>query len=91
MKTFTQLLNANLFHLSQLINPLLATLDNYMGMEVMGFSYGSLIANNELYFREQVPVNISTQVIKRINAAANYFQYLDVTVDNDATEVLQRE
>ena len=56
----------------------------------MGFSTGSLIANNELYFREEIPANLSVKVKDRINAAASYFRYLNVRVDEDATEILKR-
>lgn len=70
--------------------PLLRSMDGFVGMEVIGFGTGSLIVNNELYFDRDIPQNVSTDVKKRLHAAAAYFKYSHIDIDENQTKVLKR-
>lgn len=65
-------------------------MDGFLGLEVIGFGYGSLLVNNELRFKDATTAKVVSDVKDRIDAAAEYFRYAHVDLDKDATEILQR-
>ncbi|XP_077969445.1 uncharacterized protein LOC120334746 isoform X2 [Styela clava] len=74
---------------TQLLRPLLQSMDGFVGMEVVGFSYGSLVVNNELHFKDHAPENVKEDVRKRIEAAEGYFKYAHLAVDTNALDILK--